>query len=197
MKWYYDPQNLKEILSQDTRQNVWLCLLQALGKRVIYQGGCCIILLVNVLHMHFYSSACQYPLYFMADSSGNCPLCYYFCQGIGASFLGKCILASTWLGCPVQCWQVRHHLCQTLWEMVEHRIRWQCITWGREGSSQPISFWHLWLHIWISEILSTCHCTCVQLFSLPLPDSLPWGAGQCCLRCYKAVWWCKKISYRD
>lgn len=50
---------------------MWLCLLQALGKRVIYQGGSYIILLVNALHMHFYSSARQYPLYFMADSSGN------------------------------------------------------------------------------------------------------------------------------
>lgn len=50
---------------------MWLCLLQALGKRVIYQGGSYIILLVNALHMHFYSSARQYPLYFMADSNGN------------------------------------------------------------------------------------------------------------------------------
>lgn len=52
---------------------MWSCVLQALGSRAVYQGESYIILLVNALHVHFYSSAWQYLLYFVADSNRNRP----------------------------------------------------------------------------------------------------------------------------
>lgn len=36
---------------------MWLYVLQALGSRAVYQGESYIVLLVNALHVHFYSSA--------------------------------------------------------------------------------------------------------------------------------------------
>lgn len=52
---------------------MWLYVLQALGSRAVYQGESYIVLLVNALHVHFYSSAWQYLLYFVADSNKNRP----------------------------------------------------------------------------------------------------------------------------
>lgn len=181
---------------------MWLFLLQSLGKRVIYQGGSCIIFLVNALRMHFHSSAWQYPLYFMADSNRNC-LC---AVGFGLEASEPLALVPLLLprhqsvssremypGCLMHSWQIRQCLCQALWETAEHMIRWQCIMQGKQdfsysffpGLCDYISDWFRWILVHMPLHLNR---SAVVLSALAVVLSAPpWlllrGAAASCVRC--------------
>lgn len=133
---------------------MWSCVLQALGSRAVYQGESYIILLVNALHVHFYSSAWQYLLYFVADSNRNrpcagglsmdnsepsvaVPLLLPGHQSVVVWELYPCRYST---GCLTQNWQTRQRLCQSLQEIMEPAIRWQHVMQGIKSFSHPFFF---------------------------------------------------------
>lgn len=158
--------------------------------------------------MHFYSSAWQYPLYFMADSNRNCPhavgcgledseplaLVSLLLPGNQSIIFREMYRCKCFTGVPKAQLTDKTALCQALWETPEHAIRRHCITQGKEGFSQTFFSPDTCDHTseqfkWVFVHVSVHPCALV----LPAPAySLAQGTANCHFRCYRSVWWCKR-----
>lgn len=172
-------------------------------QEIIYQGGSCIILLVNALHMHFCSSAWQHPLYFMAGSNKNCPCAVGFgLKDSKPSELVPLLLPRHQCVISREMYPCKYFTRVSNAQLTEKTVPMPGTV--RNGSAHnQMTVYHagqagLFLLFFFLSCVTTYltnlgkfsfirHCIWVQLFFLPLPDSwyggllVPvWGARELC-----------------